>query len=180
MGSGDHPGRFRRARAERDGSGRCSMGSRRSCAACIGECGGGGGGTTVSRARAELGMAGACCPRVQGEPYPFYRRRQREESERGRASWGRATVMVWARGQGTATAVAWRGRSWRPSRGSGTRASRPCSQRGRQGGKPWALEGGLVGGAATRPGQVASPVYGPAICRVQGGERLKKLSVAVL
>ena len=39
-------------------------------------------------------MAGACCPRVQGEPYPFYRRRQREESELGRASWGAA---AWGR-----------------------------------------------------------------------------------
>ena len=29
-------------------------------------------------------------------------------------------------------------------------------------------------------GQVVAPVYGPAIGRVQGGERLKKLSVAVL
>jgi hypothetical protein len=43
---------------------------------------------------------------MQEEPYPFYRRRQREESELGRASWGRATGMAWARGQGTATAVA--------------------------------------------------------------------------
>ena len=50
-------------------------------------------------------MAGASCPRVQGEPYPFYRRRQREESELGRASWGRATGMAWAQGQGAATAV---------------------------------------------------------------------------
>ena len=35
-------------------------------------------------------------------------------------------------------------------------------------------------GAAKWLGQVASPVYGPAIGRVQGGERLEKLSVAVL
>ena len=67
---------------------------------------GGGGGSMVSLSSPDLGMAGACCPRVLGEPYPFYRRRKREESELGRASWGRATGMAWARGQGTATAVA--------------------------------------------------------------------------
>ena len=48
----------------------------------------------VSLSSPELGMAGARCPRVQGEPYPFYRRRQREESELGRASWGAA---AWGR-----------------------------------------------------------------------------------
>ena len=79
--------------------------------------------------------------------------------------------MAWARGQGTAMAVAWRGRSWRPSRGSGTRASRPCSQRGRPGGKPWALEGGL-GRAATcgRPGGGAG-VRRDAVGREQGERR---------
>ena len=35
-------------------------------------------------------------------------------------------------------------------------------------------------GAAKWLGQVASPVYGPAIGRVQGGKRLEKLSVVVL
>jgi len=65
----------------------------------------GGGGSTESLSSPELGMAGACCPRVQGEPYPFYRRRQREESELGSASWGRATGMACAQGQGAATAV---------------------------------------------------------------------------
>ena len=60
---------------------------------------------------------------------------------------------AWSRSE-RGDGVAWRGRSWRPSSGSGTRASRSCSQRGRQGGKPWELEGGLVGGAA-RTGGVA-------------------------
>ena len=134
---------------------------------------GSGGGSTESLSSPELGMAGACCPRVQGEPYPFYRRRQREESKLGKAKWGRATRMAWARGQGTVTAVAGRGRSWRPSRGSGTRASRPCSQRGRPGGKPWALEGGLGWGRGAWPARwrrrrTASPW---ARCREARGRR---------
>ena len=63
----------------------------------------------------------------------------------------RGRLIRSGRGQRQATAsVAWRGRSWRPSRGSGKRASRPCSQRGRPGGKPWALEGGLGQGATRR------------------------------
>ena len=65
-------------------------------------------------------MAGASCPRVQGKPYPFYRRRQREESELGRASWGAA---AWGRRPG------WRGRMARerrrPSHGAGGRGGLP-------------------------------------------------------
>jgi len=115
------------------------------CPRSSGEAGHGGGGSSFLGAR-EAGL----CPlwaRAEGEV-------ELGASLLGRTVLGEATGMAWAHGQGTATAVAWRGRSWRPSRGSGTHASRPCSQRGRLGGKPWALEGGLgrgmVDGGALR------------------------------
>ena len=83
MGSGDHPGRFRWARAERDGSGRCSTGSRRPWSACIVECGGRGGGTTVSRARRSWEWRERDVRTCKGSPTPFI------GAGRGRrANWG--------------------------------------------------------------------------------------------
>jgi hypothetical protein len=90
-------------------------------------------------------------------------------------SWGRsnrpgrgrnaATASHGAGGRGGLLVGRGRVRLARAARGDGKGANRGRSR------AVW---------SGARPGQVASPVYGPAIGRVQGGERLKKLSVAVL
>ena len=87
-----------------------------------------------------------------------------------RAGQGRGTGVAvadrpWHRGKRWHWQGAWRARV--SPAGSGAMQTRGA-------GAVWSW------GAAKWLGQVASPVYGPAIGRVQGGERLKKLSVAVL
>jgi hypothetical protein len=108
---------------------------------------GNGGGSTASLSSPELGMAGACCPCVQVEPYPFYRHRQMEESKLGRASWGRANGMAWARGQGTASGDAvWA--AWR--RGVGGAAWRAEKKPGRSGFGSTRGRGVVLAGGAAR------------------------------
>ena len=83
------------------------------------------------------------------------------------------------RGSRSPAALAHGGVSWRLSELARARGELGwCQGEAAWGSSSW----GRCGASRARrvAGQVVAPVYGPAIGRVQGGERLKKLSVAVL
>ena len=169
--SGDSSWRFRRAKAEGDGSGRCHKGWRRPCVAWIGECGGGGGGSTVGRALlAGNGLGGRGIGAL-----PFFRRRRREGVSWDWHSRRKLKLGQLSRGRhGLGTSL---------GHGDGVASRGACRGRAAPGELVWGeSRGGQCGlglGLGTCPPRWPAPAYGVAGGRGAGRRRWKMLAGAI-